>query len=69
MRVLYRAKDYSSIAEESTAQDAPVWQSLAKDGPVWEGRLFDFDTLSDARQLPEDIYRQVAPALVIHRDI
>ena len=69
MRVVYRAKDYPSIAEESIAEDAPVWQSLAKDGPVWEGRLFDFDTLPDAHQLPEDIYRQVAPALVIHRDI
>lgn len=69
MRVVYRAKDYPSIAEESIAEDAPVWQSIAKDGPVWEGRLFDFDTLPDAHQLPEDIYRQVAPALVIHRDI
>jgi hypothetical protein len=37
--------------------------------PVWEGRLFDFDTLADARQLPEDIYREAAPALVVHRDI
>jgi hypothetical protein len=69
MRVVYRAKDYPSIAEESIAEDAPVWQSIAKDGPVWDGRLFDFDTLPDAHQLPEDIYRQVAPALVIHRDI
>jgi hypothetical protein len=69
MRVVYRAKDYPSIAAESIAQDAPVWQSIAKDGPVWEGRLFDFDTLPDAHQLPEEIYRQVAPALVIHRDI
>jgi hypothetical protein len=69
MRVVYRAKDYPSNAEESIAEDAPVWQSIAKDGPVWEGRLFDFDTLPDAHQLPEDIYRQVAGALVIHRDI
>jgi hypothetical protein len=74
LRVVYRAKDYpasaeESGAEESIAEDAPVWQSIAKDGPVWEGRLFDFDTLADAHQLPEDIYRQVAPALVIHRDI
>ena len=69
MRIVYRAKDYPSIAEESVAEDAPVWQSIARDGPVWEGRLFDFDTLPDAHQLPEDIYRQVAPALVIHRDI
>ena len=40
-----------------------------RSGCVWEGRLFDFDTLADAHQLPEDIYRQAAPALVFHRDI
>jgi hypothetical protein len=69
MRIVYTAKDYPATAAESIAEDAPVWQSIAKDGPVWEGRLYDFDTLPEARQLPEDIYRQVAPALVIHRDI
>ena len=69
MRVVYKAKDYPSVAEGSVAEDAPIWQSLAKDGPIWEGRLFDFDTLADAHQLPEDIYRQAAPALVFHRDI
>lgn len=69
MRVVYKAKDYASAAEESLAEDAPIWQSLAKDAPLWEGRLFDFDTLADAHQLPEDIYREAAPALVVHRDI
>ena len=69
MRVAYEAKDYPSAAAESAADDAPIWQSLAKDGPVWEGRLFDFDTLAEARQLPEDIYLEAAPALVLHRDI
>jgi hypothetical protein len=69
MRVIYTAKDYPSAAEESVADDAPIWQSIAKDGPVWVGRLFDFDTLADAHQLPEDIYRQAASALVLHRDI
>jgi len=69
MRVAYEAKDYPSTAAESAAEDAPIWQSLAKDGPVWEGRLFDFDTLAEARQLPEDIYLEAAPALVLHRDI
>ena len=69
MRVVYQAKDYPSVAQESIAEDAPIWQSLAKDGPVWEGRLFDFDTLADAHQLPEDIYLEAAPALVLHRDI
>jgi hypothetical protein len=61
---------YYVAAAGSAAEDAPIWQSLAKDGPIWEGRLFDFDTLADARQLPEDIYhREAAPALVLHRDI
>jgi hypothetical protein len=69
MRVVYRAKEYASIAEESIAEDAPAWQSVAKDGPVWEGRLFDFDTLADAHKLPKDIYDQAARALVLHRDI
>jgi hypothetical protein len=69
LRVVYKAKDYPSAAEESIAEDAPIWQSLAKEGPVWEGQLFDFDTLADAHQLPDDIYRQAAPALVVHRDI
>jgi hypothetical protein len=45
------------------------WQSLAEDGPIREGRLFDFDTLAEARQLPEDIHLEAAPALVLHRDI
>lgn len=69
MRIVYQAKDYPSAAEESIAEDAPIWQSLAKDGPIWEGRLFDFETLADARQLPEDIYLEAVPALVLHRDI
>jgi hypothetical protein len=69
MRVAYEAKEYPSAAAESAAEDAPIWQSLAKNGPIWEGRLFDFDTLADARQLPDDIHRQAAPALVLHRDI
>ena len=69
MRVAYEAKEYPSAAAESAAADAPIWQSLAKDGPVWEGRLFDFDTLAEARQLPEDIYLEAATAFVLHRDI
>jgi hypothetical protein len=69
LRIIYRAKDYPAAAAESVAEDAPIWQSMAKDGPVWEGRLFDFDTLADAHQLPEDIYREAVPALVLHRDI
>jgi len=69
MRFIYRAKEYPSAAQESVAEDAPIWQALAKDGPIWEGRLFDVDTLPDANKLPEDIYHQAASALVIHRDI
>ena len=69
MRIIYRAKEYPSAAQESVAEDAPIWQALAKDGPIWEGRLFDVDTLPDANKLPEDIYHQAASALVIHRDI
>jgi hypothetical protein len=35
----------------------------------WGRWIIAPDTLADAHQLPEDIYRQAAPVPVLHRDI